>query len=614
MPDSAATRRLHRVGRIARVVYWIALGLFVLSLVGWVVTWALGWPGLVALAALTVAASVTYRVLRRQVPRGTVLEIDLESGVHEQAPVQGLARFTGPPPLTVRSVVEALERGRSDPRITALYVRLAPSGMGMAHAQELAAAVERFREAGKKTVAWCPTLGEGSGATSEYLLASTFDAIHLQPGSDLAIVGLTLRQPYVRGLLDKLRVTPRLDSREAYKTARYTFTEREMPEPARESLSAVVDAMLDQVCQHVARHRGLEPEHVRKLIDDAPLSGQAALDAGLIDRLAHRDEAEKEITGEDEPGRRLMGLHDYLARAGSPWRRGEAVAIVYGVGAVVRGSSGRRGLPPRTTMGSKDVVRALRQAGESRKVKAVIFRIDSPGGSAVASESIGREVSRIRESGKPIIVSMSNLAGSGGYYVAAGASEILALPGTITGSIGVVTGKLVTKEAWQQVGVNWQAVKAGDNAGMWAGSEDFTETGWQRLQQMLDSLYDLFKKRVADGRGLSAEKVQELAQGRIWTGSQAAESGLVDETGGLADAVRRARQLAGIAEKKPVRLVDVAAKKRWLGLPLPTAAAAEARREAALDALADRLAPLGEALELDPASEGWLAMPRCLRR
>lgn len=596
---------MERLGGILRLASYLALLLLVLAVLA-----ALGeslaepvW--LLTLAVLAAVLMLGARLARRWLPGRTLLELDLQQGVVERMPDERLARLTMPRRIDLREVVQALDRAANDPRVVGLMLRIAPSGIGFAHAQEVADAIDRFRAAGKKAVAWCPTLGEGQSASAEYLLASACDEIHLQPGGDLSLIGFALHQPYARGLLDRLGVLPRIDSRERYKTARYPFTEHEMPAPARESLDAVVRSQIDQLCERIARHRNLTAEKVRELVDRAPLLAEEARDAGLIDGIAHRDELEQRL--KRQRGTTPVAVHRYLDRAGRGDRRGTPVALIYGVGMISRGRGGRRRIPPATILGAEEIAEAFRTAIESKKIRAIVFRIDSPGGSAVASETIWRQVRRAREAGKPVIVSMSNLAGSGGYYIAAGADRILAQPGTLTGSIGVVSGKLVTRDAWAKAGVNWQGVHAGRHATIWSGREDFTESGWQKLQAALDSTYALFKRRVAEGRELTAEQVDAAAQGRVWTARAAKERGLIDELGGLRLAIDRARELAGLAPRQPVRLVTLPEPRRWLPvslLPVP------AEQTAWLEEIAERLEPIAPALApLDPEQQGWLRMP-----
>jgi protease IV len=461
----------------------------------------------------------------------------------------------------VRDLVDALHRAAEDRRVVGLLARIGPANLWMAHAQEIRDALAVLRRAGKKAIACCETLGEGHSATVEYYLACAFDEIHLMPGGDLGLDGLSAQQPFLRGLLDRAGIIPRLDHRSEYKAFKYLFTEQEMVGPHREALQAVLESQARQIAEGIAAGRKIGVEAARKLMDRGPFRDVQALEAGLVDSLAYRDEV-YDRTREMLKGR-LLDVDVYLSRAGRPDDRGEAIALIYGVGAVSRGRSRSQRFPPGLIMGSDDVSGAFREAVKSRKIKAIIFRIDSPGGSAVASEAIWREVVRARKAGKPVIASMSNIAGSGGYYIACGADRIVAEPGTITGSIGVVTGKMVTIEAWRKLGINWDGPATGPNSGMWSRRDDFTEPQWQKLQEMLDGIYGQFKQRVAEGRNLGSEFVEQVARGRIWSGQEALQHKLIDATGGMRTAVALARELAKIPAGKGVRLVQLPRRRRF---------------------------------------------------
>ncbi len=550
------------------------------------------WRAVWVVLALAVVARVGLEVVRLSRPK-RVVEIDLQHGVVERLPDDWLMRMSPVRVVEVGQVLEALDRAGRDTYVAGVLLKLAPIGLGMAHAQELADAVVRLRERGKWAVAWSPTLGEGRAANGEMLLAAACNEVHLQPGGDVGLVGLALQQPYARGLLDKIGIKPQLDGREQYKTARYPFTEYDMPQPARESLSAVLGSQMRQLCDAIARGRGLTAQTVRTLVDDGPLLGTSAVEAKLIDRLSHRDEVETEHI--DEPKLERVEMMRYLAEGGGVGgrARGPAVAVIHAVGAITRGYSGRRRLPGTVVLGAESVVAALRLAVRSKKIRAILLRIDSPGGSAVASETIWREVVRAREAGKPVVVSMSNVAASGGYYIAAGADRIIAEPGTITGSIGVVSGKMVTRAVWEKLGVNWRGVREGDNALIWSSHEDFSEAGWQKLQTMLDAIYLQFKERVAEGRGLSLAEVEAVAQGRIWTGEDAKARRLVDDLGGMDRAMAHIRELLKLPAESRVRLVPIPARRRWLTLPgwlRPTST--DASTSTSLEQLAELMEPL----------------------
>ncbi|MEW6298570.1 MAG: signal peptide peptidase SppA, partial [Thermodesulfobacteriota bacterium] len=342
------------------------------------------------------------------------------------------------------------------------------------------------------------------------------------------------------------------------------FTERAYTPAHREANQRVMESQFGQIVRGIAEARNFEEAALRALIDRGPFVGPQALEEKLVDALAYRDEVYaklKEKMGEDVE---FLSFSEYLRRAGRPYAQGDTVALIYGVGMIHRGESEYDPLSGDTSMGADTIAAAFRAAVKDEAVKAIVFRVDSPGGSAVASDVIWRETVRAKEAGKPVIVSMGNVAGSGGYFVAMAANKIVAQPGTITGSIGVLAGKMVMTGFSDKIGVSWDAVHTSDNATMWSSNFDFTPQQWAKFQQMLDRIYETFTRKVAEGRGLPREKVLEIAKGRIWTGEDARALGLVDELGGLQEALRLAKDAAGIPPDAEVRLELFPRKKTLL--------------------------------------------------
>jgi len=302
-------------------------------------------------------------------------------------------------------------------------------------------------------------------------------------------------------------------------------------------------------------------DEVRALFDRGPFLGQEAIDAGLVDGLAYEDELYAKLRQEHGDDVDLLYLDKYLERAGSPHAKGTTIALVHAYGGVARGRGGYSPIDGSVTMGSDSVVEALRTAIDDDRVKAIVFRVDSPGGSYVASDTIWRETRRAKDAGKPLIVSMGNVAGSGGYFVAMHADKIVAQPGTITGSIGVLGGKMLTAGLWDKIGLSWDEVHTSRNAPMFSGTHPYDETSWERFQAFLDRVYADFTTKVADGRKLPIETVREVAKGRIWTGEDAKRLGLVDEVGGVDTALGLARAALSLDADEPIRVRVIPAKK-----------------------------------------------------
>lgn len=510
---------------------------------------------LAILAAIAAAGIGLISVLGQQrLPGSVILEADFEAGIVEALPDDPLAKFLNEGTLEVQDVVDALDRGAGDRRVKAFVARIGAGGMGLAHIQEIRDAVARFRAAGKPAIAFAETFGEFGPGNGGYYLATAFDEIHLQPSGDIGLTGLMYESPFVRGLLDKLGVTPRMDQRHEYKNAMNFFTERRYNEPHREAMQALLDSQFGQMVRGVGEARGLTEQQVRERFDRGPYLGQEAVEAGLVDGLGYRDEIYEKVREKAAGTAELLYLGKYLERAGHPHNRGETIALIHGYGTVARGKSSYSAFDGSVVMGSDTLTAAFRAAVKDKRVKAIVFRVDSPGGSYVASDSIWRETVRAREAGKPVVVSMGNLAGSGGYFVAMDADKIVAEPGTITASIGVLGGKMLTSGFWDKLGISWDDVHAGARATMWTGTHDYDAEAYARFQASLDRIYTDFTSKVAAGRELPVERVHEVARGRIWSGEDAKALGLVDEMGGLDVAIRLAREAAGIAADAEIRL------------------------------------------------------------
>ncbi|WP_131736183.1 signal peptide peptidase SppA [Actinomadura roseirufa] len=494
---------------------------------------------------------------RRTAP--LILELDLTEGIVETAPADPISAIMSMRRTNLRDVLDGLRRARSDSRVRALVVKVT-GGIGLALAQELREAVQALREAGKLTVAWAETFGEGGRGTVPFYLATGFDKVYLQPTGEVGLTGVALEEPFFAGALEKAGVRPLFAKRHEYKTMANTFMERTYTPEHEESSRRLVTSLGAQITAGIAASRGLPEERVRELTDRGPLLAGEALEAGLVDRLGYRDEVYADLRAEYGAQAQLRYVARYNRTGGLTRRlpqpgRQDVVALINGHGPIRLGRSGRGGPLPNSgpAMGSDTVGAALRAATRDERVKAIVFRVNSPGGSAVASDAIWREVVLARRAGKPVIVSMGDVAASGGYYVAMAADAIVAQPGTITGSIGVVVGKAVVTGLLDRVGVGLGTVADGDHARMFSATKEFSDSEWERINASLDRIYDDFTAKVAQGRELTRERVHELARGRVWTGADAREHGLVDELGGLDLALDLARKRAGLPADAPVR-------------------------------------------------------------
>jgi protease-4 len=499
-----------------------------------------------------VAALAVHKV-RARVPAGTILEVSFDGPLLEYVPDDLVARAMLSRRATLRDVVEALERASDDERVSGLVATIGAGPIPLAQVQELRDAILAFRARKKTALAFAESFGEFAPAAAQYYLASAFDEIWLQPSGELGFTGMIWEQPFARAALEKAGLTARLGRRREYKSAMNFFTERKFTAAQREATEALVASMFGQLVRGIARGRRLAEREVRALADRGPLSAPEALSARLVDGLGYRDDVEGRAKKKASPSR-LLSLSSYLERAGTLHRRGKAIALIYGVGDVQRGRSDFDPVQQSFTMGSDTVRAAFQAATLDPDVKAILFRVNSPGGSYVASDAIWRETLRARRAGKPVVVSMGELAGSGGYFVAVGADRIVADAATITGSIGVLIGKFETAGFWQKIGVSWDEVHTSEHSTIWTGLRDYSPSEWARVESFLDRIYEDFTAKVAEGRSLPRQRVLEVAKGRIWTGEDARAIGLVDELGGLSAGLRAAKRAARIPDAEDVEL------------------------------------------------------------
>jgi len=568
-----------------------------------------------AMIVLVFAAAAAARLTRAGVPQRTILEANLETALMEYVPEDPVAKALFGERPSLRDVVDALERAGGDQRVVGVLARLGAAPLGMGQVQELREAVQRFRQRRKFAVAFAETFGEFGPGGNGYYLASAFDEIWMQPSGDIGLTGVLAESFFLRGTLDKLGITPRMDHRYEYKNAMNIFTEKKFTPAHREATARVVQSWAAQQVRGIAEGRKLSQEQVRALVNRGPLLGREALEGKLVDGLAYWQEVYDKAKQRGGRDAKMLSLGKYLQRAGRPHGKGKTIALIYGVGGVQRGKSGFDPVFGEVAMGSDTVAGAFRAAVRDKDVKAILFRIDSPGGSYVASDTIWQETVRARKAGKPVIASMGDLAGSGGYFVAMAADKIVAQPGTITGSIGVLGGKMLTTGFWQKLGISWDEVHEGTNATFWSGTSDYTPAQWARFQAWLDRVYEDFTSKVAEGRRLPKQRVLEIAKGRIWTGEDAKGLGLVDELGGFETALKLAKQAAGIPEKEEVRLKLFPPRKSPFELVIEKLTGKEPESEQpeasvqALIRVLERLQPLARRIRSLTGARDVLSMP-----
>ena len=548
----------------------------------------------------------------RRRPFGPVLlELDLSRGVVETPSATPLRIVGARPAPTLHALLAALRQAERDRHVAGLVAHVAQRPISLALSSELRDAVGRFRRSGKVAVAWTESFGELGVGNVGYHLATAFEEIWLQPSGDVGLTGVVARAVFVRDALDRLGVEPQLAQRHEYKTAADTFLRSEMSDAGREMARRLAESATETIVADVAAARGLDPATVREIVDHAPLTATEALEAGLVDRLGYRDEVYASLRSRLGDVRLL-----YVERYGRRRERGRAVrravagrsspvvALVRASGPIHLGhsSSVPWGGP---NVGSDTLGATLRAAGRDPAVKAVVLRVDSPGGSYVASDAIRREILALRGSGRPVIASMATVAASGGYYIAMPCDVVVASPTTLTGSIGVLAGKQVVKEALGRVGVRIDSEAVGAHAEMFSSQQPFTEEEWARLEGWLDEVYDDFTSKAAADRGMPVERLRDVARGRVWTGADARSHDLVDQLGGLEEAVAIACERAGVGrDDVDVRVLPQAGLVRRLRGPESSEHAAAAHTAGQQPLLDGALAALGL-----PLAAGVLTMP-----
>lgn len=499
------------------------------------------------------------------VPNNSVLVLNVSGELPDYSAEDPMAKVFGmEQPASFSSLLMQMRKAKVDSRIGAVLLNVNFPGIGWGKADELRAAIADLRASGKPVYAFMEI-----GMNKEYYIASAAEKVFLPPAGDIYINGFAAEITFFRGSLDKLGVEPEVIQIGAYKNAPDQFTRKEMSKEHAEVMNAIIDEYYNRFINGIAESRKKAPEDVKALIDNAPYHAPEAKQLGLIDEAAYRDqvydELKKRLGYKEGDKIRLVSGSSYkeISSDSLGLNNGERVAVVYASGAINSGRSSRSTFGGET-LGSDTLVKAINDAAEDKTIKAIVLRVDSPGGSALASDLMWHAIENAKAK-KPVVVSMSDVAASGGYYIACNANKIVAEPSTLTGSIGVFLGKPVMKGFYDWIGISNQYVMRGKNAGIFREGEKWTEDERKKMQDQANKIYyDDFVPKVAKGRGKTNEDVDSMAQGRVWTGAQAKERGLVDELGGLEKAIEIAKQLADLPANKDVRRVVFPAPRPFL--------------------------------------------------
>ena len=528
---------------------------------------------LVLVAAAFLATKISS--LPPRVQEATTLVLDLEGRIIEQNPTDLAARLVqGKLKPTLRELVENIDKAAADSRVTGMVVRLRSPQLGWAKAEELHAALGRFRKAGKKL--YCHVIHAG---LREYYLATACEGIYLQPVGLLDIKGIRAEATFWKGTLDKIGAQAELVHTGEYKTFSNAYTETRMTEAHRDMLNWLVDGLYSQMVQAVAEARQKSLEEARAAIEGGPYEPHEAKAAGLVDQLLYEDQVYDLLKNQD-PEKRFhkMSARRYLrVPPEDVWPAAEAkIGLVYAVGTILPGENDLDPLGGGRSMGAETMARVLHEAAEDDSLKAVVFRVDSPGGDALASDTIWRALMNLRKK-KPVVFSMSDVAASGGYYIAATGDAIVADRATITASIGVVYGKVNLRGLYDKLGITKDMVSRGPYALLDSEYRPYTPEERRRVEKLAEDMYQEFLRKVAAARKIKLEDMDAVARGRVFTGEQAKEKGLVDELGGLERAVELAKQKAGIAPSERVELVPLPPPRSLFEILLERGQAARVR-------------------------------------
>ena len=498
-----------------------------------------------------IGTAATKATQHAEGPAGAkVLSLDLRQPIRDNG---GEETLFGGQQASIVNIARALDRAKTDENVKGMFIRARMTGITPASAEELRASIIDFQTSGKFVIAH--SQGFESTSVLGYYAISAADEIWQQATSGFAVAGLASETAFYGGVFDHFDAKANFIQFHEYKNAANAYTQTNYTDAHRESTTSLLTSLYNSAVSAIAEDRGLTVEQVSSLLESAPHTAEAAQDAGLIDKLGYMKEAQdyiREKVGNDD-----IPFQDIVAYGPPAQTAGPMIALIGGEGPVMMGKSqdGSNPFNKGITMGGDTLTKAIDDAADDKRVKAIIFRVSTPGGSATASDQINAAILRAKDAGKPVIISMGQYAASGGYYVSAHADKILALPTTITGSIGVLGGKVSLENTYSKVGFNVERIAiGGDYLGVYSGDTAFTNSQRDKFYSQMEDVYVDFTELVADGRNLPIEDVREIAKGRVWTGEQAVDIGLVDELGGIMRAIEVTKELAEIKPETDIYL------------------------------------------------------------
>lgn len=489
-----------------------------------------------------------------EVPEQAILTVDFNENYQELRSDDLLSEFSDLPASSFYDLNRAINLAARDKKVKALIGKVSLSELGLAQIDDLRASIKAFRSAGKKAYLYSTGFGSFGRGTKEYYLATAFDEIWMQPNTEVGITGVGIEVPFARGLLDKLGVFPEFYARHEYKNAMASLQNRAFSPQYRSEMTKLGGGIFEKIVFEIADERGIKPEEVKKAINMAPLAAEEALDKKLIDKIGYKSDLLKLVI-EETQGETIDAL-DYMLNRGQKQKKSPRIAMVVVEGMIAEGKSGANLLDGGKIVGADTIAAQLDEAAQDKNVKALVLRINSAGGSYTASNEIWYAINRLKSEKKlPVVVSMGDYAASGGYFVALAGDYIIAEPLSVTGSIGVLGGKMVLSELWKKLDVNWGELKFGKNAGILSINHQFSPEEKKIFNRSLDRVYKDFVEKTATARGINPNEMERIARGRIWLGKDALKNGLVDALGGLNEAFAKAAELGGLNPATPFEVV-----------------------------------------------------------
>lgn len=487
------------------------------------------------------------------IPDKAIVHIDFNKAYSEIRQDDFLAEFMDSSSYSFFDMVRAIYMAAADERVQALSAEINITSLGLAQIQDISSAIQTFRASGKKTYIFSNGMGSFGGGNKEYYLASSFDEIWMQPNSDIGINGIGIEVPFFKNILQKIGIKPEFYTRYEYKTAVESFINSKLTPAYKEELNKLGSGLYEQLVNGFAEHRKLNPEQIKRLINNAPIFADKALEEKLIDTIGYRQEMEKHLN--DLYHAKVINIQDYMKHISDSANSESAIALLVLDGVIDNGTSSDNPLNE-AKIGSQTVNKQLTELRELPNLKALIVRVNSPGGSYSASDEIRFALQNFKsEKNIPIIISMSDYTASGGYFISLAGDYIYAKPATLTGSIGVLGGKIVFQDLWKKLGINWEEINYGDNADILSANTSFSPEQKKIFDNSLDRIYADFTQKVAKARNISPEKMNEIARGRVWLGQDALRVKLIDGLGGINEAMSKAKELANIEATEQISLI-----------------------------------------------------------